>query len=458
MSGTTIFDVTQTNTSMYEMENKRDFVKTNPVAFSDVLSQSSNQNTTEQGVDNQSSDYARDDTKPVADAYDRYQYKDNKVEEEQPTTISEKINSAKDEIDSFEKNVVFLVAQQLEIEPAEVNKVLEELGMSAFDLMNPQNLAQVVIQLTDVNDRMELLLDGDFQNLLVSVGEAGSELMNELHLQVGEMDELVSQMTILEQPVEFEEALTQENAIPAEKPVIEQEEALTNEKAEQTSDFGVVVEYSEEMKNQNGTMSENHSGKSKEDNLLEPSVMQPNMQEKSFTQQVETVGEAGTTQMRYSDTVDAMDLVRQVAEQAKVTISSEVTTMEMQLNPENLGRIYLQVSAKEGSVNAQIAAQNEAVKEALEMQLAALREQLNQAGIKVDEIEVTVAAHEFEKNLEQNQGQNQSEQSAEQNNRNTNRRSIRMDSLDELSNLMTEEEQLVAQIMKDNGNSVDFTA
>ena len=38
------------------------------------------------------------------------------------------------------------------------------------------------------------------------------------------------------------------------------------------------------------------------------------------------------------------------------------------------------------------------------------------------------------------------------------RRNISIDSLDELSGLMTEEETLVAQIMKDNGNSVDFTA
>jgi flagellar hook-length control protein FliK len=33
-----------------------------------------------------------------------------------------------------------------------------------------------------------------------------------------------------------------------------------------------------------------------------------------------------------------------------------------------------------------------------------------------------------------------------------------VDSLDEISGLMTEEEALVAQIMKDNGNSIDFTA
>ena len=38
------------------------------------------------------------------------------------------------------------------------------------------------------------------------------------------------------------------------------------------------------------------------------------------------------------------------------------------------------------------------------------------------------------------------------------RRSLNLSELDELSGLMTEEEQLVAQIMRDNGNQVDLTA
>jgi flagellar hook-length control protein FliK len=132
--------------------------------------------------------------------------------------------------------------------------------------------------------------------------------------------------------------------------------------------------------------------------------------------------------------------------------------MEMQLNPENLGKIYLNVSTKEGMVNAQIAAQNEAVKEALETQIATLRENLNQAGVKVDAIEVTVASHEFEKNLEQNEHRGEQQQAEEADAQPAARRNIRMDSLDELSGLMTEEEILAAQIMKDNGNSVDLTA
>ena len=130
----------------------------------------------------------------------------------------------------------------------------------------------------------------------------------------------------------------------------------------------------------------------------------------------------------------------------------------MQLNPENLGKIYLEVSVKAGNIHAELAASDEAVRTALEAQVAELRASLNQAGLKVDSIEVTVASHEFERNLEQGQEREEQEGERQQEQASSRRRNISMSSLDELSGLMTEEETLAAQMMRDNGNSVDFTA
>lgn len=41
--------------------------------------------------------------------------------------------------------------------------------------------------------------------------------------------------------------------------------------------------------------------------------------------------------------------------------------------------------------------QNELVKEALEAQMAELKQSMNQAGVKVDAVEVTVGSHELKK-------------------------------------------------------------
>ena len=164
------------------------------------------------------------------------------------------------------------------------------------------------------------------------------------------------------------------------------------------------------------------------------------------------------TAQPYTDQVNVMDIIDQLARNVRLTISAETTSLEMQLNPEHLGKIYLNISEKEGAVRAQIAAQNETVKEALETQIVELRQSLHQQGIKVDAIEVTVATHEFEQNLEQNARQEeQMQQQADESHR-QNRRNLNMSELDELSGLMSEEEALVAKIMRDNGNQVDMTA
>ena len=68
-----------------------------------------------------------------------------------------------------------------------------------------------------------------------------------------------------------------------------------------------------------------------------------------------------------------------------------------------------------------------------------------------------MAMNEFEQNLEQNN--RQEEQKGEmQEELSKGRRNINLTSLDELAGVLSEEEVLVAQMMRDNGNSVDFTA
>ena len=113
----------------------------------------------------------------------------------------------------------------------------------------------------------------------------------------------------------------------------------------------------------------------------------------------------------------------------------------------------MQVSEKEGNITARIYTQDPAVKEALENQIVVLKEQLNETGTKVQSIEVAVATHEFERNLEDGQQENGQPQEQKKQARNLN-----LNNLDELSGLMSEEEELVAKIMRDNGNTVNFTA
>lgn len=159
--------------------------------------------------------------------------------------------------------------------------------------------------------------------------------------------------------------------------------------------------------------------------------------------------------------VEIEQLMDQMEGLARTFASAEGTTVEMQLNPESLGRLVLTVTEKHGNVTAQIAATNEQVKEALQTQVAELRSTLQAQGIKVEAVEVTVRSHEFEQNLDGNtsaNGQMQEQSGGQHTGAQNGRRNLNRSSLDELSGLMSEEETLVAQMMRDNGGTVDFTA
>ena len=106
-------------------------------------------------------------------------------------------------------------------------------------------------------------------------------------------------------------------------------------------------------------------------------------------------------------TVKEADIVNQVIDSVKLMASRELTSMEVMLNPEHLGSVHITVTARNGIVSAQIAAQNEQVKTALENQMVTLREQFESQGLKVDAVEITVMAHSFE--ASQNFGQSESE-------------------------------------------------
>ena len=147
-----------------------------------------------------------------------------------------------------------------------------------------------------------------------------------------------------------------------------------------------------------------------------------------------------------------------------ITLNKEVTTMQMELNPESLGKLFLEVSSdKEGNVTVKLVAENEAVKNALETQIALVQEKMNAQGMKVNAVEVSVGTHEFEENLEQDAASQNERELSEEQQRNSNgqqrrTRNIDLNNLDEMQGLMTEEEELVAKIMRDNGNTVNLTA
>ena len=142
----------------------------------------------------------------AADNYDRYQYQDNTIRQAARDVVTDVIDNSTDTLDQFQGDVVRTVAEQLGVSEDSVKDMMESLGLTAFDLLNPENLAQLAMQLTGETSPMDLLMNDQFQGLMQQMDQLGGQLANELNLQPAQMEELIAQMDILQTP----ETLTDE--------------------------------------------------------------------------------------------------------------------------------------------------------------------------------------------------------------------------------------------------------
>lgn len=414
------------------------------------------------------------------------------------------------------------VQETMQVSDEEFAQAMETLGFSPIDLLNPQNLIQIVQELFGGGDVGALLVDANFQMALQQVNgliqefqqengiDAGifGDLLAQLSAQIDEMEEKVQEILgsgeaspeqMQEQMEQFlEEAFgigeTEETTPKTPETVVQaadesgvstvqtaenltvSEEGtapLTDAKEEMQTAVPVVEEASQQSaQDGNGeSASADLTGGKPDAKLTAPQTKEqaggdfehaPVFREAEVPvnlQQMMPQTESLQPAFHY---LEVEQLMNQMEGLARAFASAEGTTLSMQLNPESLGRIFLTVTEKQGAVTAQIAASNEQVKEALQTQMAELRSTLQAQGLKVEAVEVTVATHEFEQNLDGNasaNGQMAQEQAERQGEgAQGGRRNLNLNNLDELSGLMSEEETLVAQMMRDNGGTVDYTA
>lgn len=437
----------------------------------------------------------------------KYAYRENGIKTQTAENMSRQ--NVAEKLSGYEEAVKEVLKEELGVTDEELEEAMGTLGILYADLMNPNVLAELVMKLADVQNVSELLCSAEFMTTMQDVAELTQELLNELGVSMEELTQMLQEMpqdfdTALENAVDMsddtdttgmanvvEQQTTEADEMQgaqlqtAENPKTTDAANVSDVKPEQTEDAlqPADMEVSEEKTaaKANNTVGEPEQ---KEMQSAEQEETLSGQETSGETMQVKNGRMSGDDQQQNGagqetmlggqkaeafqvqgmetpetarGTVDVSSIIRQITEHAKVTVGNAATTMEMQLAPEHLGKLYLEITARAGSVSAHITAQNEVVKEALEAQLVTLKESMEQAGVKVDAVEVTVESHEFERNLEQNAKQEE-RQAEEQEKAVKQTRHINLNDLDELSGIMTEEENLVAQMMAEQGNSVDYTA
>ena len=389
----------------------------------------------------------------------------NDVSESEP--IDEEMETA---VEDAVEEIMQEVEETLEVSEEEVLEVLEQLGLQPIDLLNPENMTPIMMALTGEDSTIQLVMDEEMyltlQDLMQMVDGKTQELLSATGLSDEELEAVLDQLKLLidqqlameddamneVQILPFESAQEEVDAQEGEVPIIIKKDANTQDvqNAEMTQDsIEGIVENAETGKN--------------EDSLFQQ--QQQNMQ--SFQNMSdEIVQMAEESKLQGSGTPNTENILKQLAGYVKIHNGKELTEMELQLHPASLGNVKVALATKGGVVTAQLTTENEIVKNAIESQVSQLKQNLEEQGVRVEAIEVSVASHQMERNLEQNTGDRQNQEHAEEaaGVRRIRKTSINLNSFEDAEELLEEmtgaddATRIAMEMMAMGGNRMDLLA
>ena len=308
------------------------------------------------------------------------------------TDNSKQDNKSDEKVNDVVQNVKDTIKEELDVSDEDIAKAMEVLGITDNDLLSVVKVTELVSALTGA-DSITLITDDDMSGKLTSVLDAVNiaqeDVADMLNTDVDDAVLVVRTDAVVKKDTD-ETAVKNTDSSITDNQSVPETESLSDVLAAK-----VTAQGSSKHEESTGehTGEQNHNTQSY--GGVADSIIQS--MKDSFadivTEDTSRVSEA--------------DIVNQVIDQIKLSSGRELTSIEVMLNPERLGSVHVTVTAKNGILSAQIAAQNEQVKTALENQVTALKENFQNQGIKVEAVEITVMTHQFEAG--QNFGQNESE-------------------------------------------------
>ncbi len=288
-----------------------------------------------------------------------------------------------------------ITSKILGLSKEELESKMEILGLSMMDLLNPASLQQLLLDTTGNDDALSLVTNEELANTFSNLLDAVNELVTESLVTQESLETIVKSeefINFLNQSVSKEEISAMDEAEISLKTVqTENTDETDNLQDAELKEDNIVftVERSDDTDTSNkDTNSDSKDTLKKNDspdvnNFLDHVTASVTKTETDFNGELTTV-----TTVR--------EIANQIIEEIKVVIKPSQTSMELQLNPEHLGKVNLSLTSKEGVMTAQFITQTQAAKEAIESQMQVLKQNLENQGVKVEAIEVNVSNFSFD--------------------------------------------------------------
>jgi len=330
-----------------------------------------------------------------------------------------------------------LLTQQLQISPQELEQLMGKEGFTELQLLRPETVSQLILDAAGVEDPMALVTDENLYHTQQTITRGFQEITQELGRSLKEEGKLQEEGDLPKALESLENAMS-------DRGVAKADAVVQDPRQEDGQESG--------QEKQGGQERDGERDNGRDSGVTGQVFYQNHISQAQNQTTVPVSVATSATAAAYAEIPDSQQVMNQILDYMKVSMKPEDTVLDMQLRPENLGTLHIQITARAGVMTAHFTASSEAVKTVLENQMVVLKENFEQQDIKVDAIEVTVETHQFESNLEQGR-----QRGGEEPGRKPRRRRLDAGSLASGEEL-TEPDQILTEMMAQSGSSVDYLA
>lgn len=366
-------------------------------------------------------------------------------------------DSLKSDISNGVSEIKNKIKDTMNVSDEEIEDAMEQLGMTYVDMLDIQKVTDLVVLLSGNEDSLSFVTDSDavlqLNSILDTLSLVTDSLVEQTGMSIEDIKDIASHMfnegEMAAQDTDSDVQNNYTDVVDVKQPQKDLTEYDSSDADHKTGDtlkevLSEKIQIGQEQgSDKKGNDPHTHMSDKAYDGIEQITADMTRNIERAFSEIADDV-----------QNINEVNIVRQVVEQIKVTAGQQLQSIEVMLNPENLGHVHVTVTSRQGAVTAQLTAQNEQVKAALENQMVALKEHFNNQGIKVEAVEITVQSHGFES--QQNLSGNDSNQAQQE--RKTHRR-LDLSSIDELDESeMTDSEIRARDSIVNGDSSVEYSA
>lgn len=318
----------------------------------------------------------------------------------------------------FDENVLNNLSQILNVSNKEIIDSLVNLNLIIKDLSKPENLIEFTKDVLKINSNLELLSYDNIKNVMLDVEKIANSISYDEKINYGinfddyenksfkgvflienngeyqDIESLLKQVNA--SVVEINNSLHNKNLFAKNNNILNFENLndektqilnldtnkLLNNQQNLISSFennSFFEGFKNNDFNQNFNQNFNQIEDASLNTILQTNIIDDNISFKSKLDNVSIL-----------KNIDQNEIIKQINNSIKTSIKTDFSEIKLMLRPDFLGELSLKISTEKGVITAQFLVENQKVKEIIESNFNELKNILNEQGIQVSQLEVSV--------------------------------------------------------------------